>query len=228
MQDDDWRERYHRKLAELIPVVRPIDRWLAAVDVRRDQLQDVLAEVDADAAAAHRDRVAELKERLVQRADALARLVAAGPTEPVAVTGAAGYPLGDWQPESGGEDVRLEEVDLEGVRCYEIARDAFGDHASSWRCRLLLPRGRYRFVARVRTAGVIPVPDDQAAGAGIRLAGTGRADEVVGTTAWRELSQEIDIPEDRRAVELVLELRARSGRAWFDRESLRLERMAPR
>jgi hypothetical protein len=50
----------------------------------------------------------------------------------------------------------------------------------------------------------------------------------VGTTAWRELSQEIDIPEDLRAVELVLALRARSGRAWFDRESLRLERIAPR
>ncbi len=228
MQDDGWRERYRRKLAEVMPVVRPIDRWLAAVDARRDQLQDVLAEVDADAAAAHRDRVEELKERLVQRADALARLVAAGPTEPVAVTGAAGYPLDDWYPAPEAEDVRLEEVELEGVRCYGIARDAFGDHASSWRCQLLLPRGRYRFVARVRTAGVIPVPDDQAAGAGIRIAGTGRADEVVGTTAWRELSQEIDIPEDRRAVELVLELRARSGRAWFDRESLRLERIAPR
>ena len=95
MQDDNWRERYHRKLAELIPVVRPIDRWLAAVDARCEELQDVLTEVDADAAAAHRDRVAELKERLVQRADALARLVAAGPPEPVAVTGAAGAEPGD-------------------------------------------------------------------------------------------------------------------------------------
>jgi hypothetical protein len=90
---------------------------------------------------------------------------------------------------------------------------------------VLLPRGRYRFVARVRTEGVIPIPDDQAGGAGIRLAGTGRADEVVGTTPWRTLIQEFAVREDQRLVELILELRARRGRAWFDQESLRLERL---
>lgn len=228
MQDDAWRDRYRRKLADLLPVVRPIDRWLAEIDARRDRLQEVLVEIGADAAAAHRDRVAELKERLVQRAAALPRLIAAGPPEPVVVTAEAGYPLVDWHPAPGVEDVTMEEVDREGVRCYSIVREAFGDHASSWRCQMLLPRGRYRFVARVRTEGVIPVPDDQAAGAGIRLAGTGRADELVGTAAWRELSQEIDVADDRRPVELILELRARSGRAWFDRESLRLERITGR
>jgi len=226
MQDDAWRERYRRTLGALMPVVRPIDRWLAEVDACSDRLQRVLADVDPKAAAAHRDRVLELKERLVQRADALAGLVAAGPAEPLAVASDAGHPLTDWQPAPGAEDARLEEVDLEGVACYAISRESFGDHASSWRSQLLLPRGRYRFTARVRTEGVIPVPDDQAAGAGIRLAGTGRAAEVVGTTAWRDLSQEIEIPDDRRAVELILELRARTGRAWFDRDSLRLERIA--
>ena len=226
MQDDAWRERYRRRLAELVPLVRPIDRWLAEVDERSERLQEVLEGIGAEAAAAHRDRVAELKTRLTARADALARLLAAGPAEPVTVPPEGGQPLGDWFPAAGGEDVRLDEVEREGVSCYAIGRDAFGDHASSWRRQLLLPRGRYRFTARVRTEGVIPVPDDQAAGAGIRLAGTGRADEVVGTTEWRVLRQEIVVPEDRRPVELVLELRARHGWAWFDRDSLRLERVA--
>jgi hypothetical protein len=225
MQDDRWRDRYREKLGDLVRVVRPVDRWLGEVDACHDRIQAILADVDTEAAAAHRDRVAEFKERLGQRVDALDRLVAAGPEEPLAFAAEADGPLADWQPAPEAEDVRLEEEDVDGVPGYGVVRDAFGDHASSWRRQLLLPRGRYRFVARVRTEGVIPIPDDQAGGAGIRLAGTGRADEVVGTTPWRTLVQEFVVREDQRLVELILELRARRGRAWFDRESLRLERL---
>jgi hypothetical protein len=225
MQDDRWRDRYREKLGDLVQVVRPVDRWLGEVDTCHDRLQAILADVDIEAAAAHRERVAEFKERLVQRVDALDRLLATGPDEPLALAAEAGGPLADWQPAPDAEDMRLEEEDVGGVPAYGIVRDAFGDHASSWRRQVLLPRGRYRFIARVRTEGVIPIPDDQAGGAGIRLAGTGRADEVAGTTPWRTLIQEFVVREDQKLVELILELRARRGRAWFDRESLRLERL---
>jgi len=226
MQDDHWRERFSERLGELQRLLRPIDRWLDDVDACRDRIQAVLLDVDAEAASAHRERVDELKERLVQRADALARLIAAGPDKPLSFATEPVLMLADWQPAPDAEEVRLEEQDVDGVPSYGIVRDAFGDHASSWRRQVLLPRGRYRFTARVRTEGVIPISDDQAGGAGIRLAGTGRADEVVGTTPWQALIQEFVVREDARLVELILELRARRGRAWFERDSLRLERLA--
>jgi hypothetical protein len=94
MQDDRWRDRYREKLGDLVRVVRPVDRWLGEVDACHDRIQAILADVDTEAAAAHRDRVAEFKERLVQRFDALDRLVAAtvesvAPDRGRAVRGAA-------------------------------------------------------------------------------------------------------------------------------------------
>jgi hypothetical protein len=52
----------------------------------------------------------------------------------------------------------------------------------------------------------------------------GTIPRIGGSSQWTEVTYEIDVPEDQRMIELVLELRARLGKAWFDRESLRLVR----
>ena len=100
-----------------------------------------------------------------------------------------------------------------------------GDYSSSWRTQVLLPRGTYRLEARLKTEDVIPIPDDQGRGAGIRRSQSGRSNELSGTNDWTQVAYDWRVSEDQRQVELLLELRARHGRVWFDRESLKLRRI---
>ncbi len=225
MQSDEWRGLYRQRIRELARLLRPIDPWIAKIDSLRDRLQPVLESIDPNLAASHLDRVNELKERLSQRADALPELVDHGMQEPLDFDSSGTLHLTGWYPSVEAEDAKLEEADAEGVASYLITREPFGDFSSSWRTQVLLPRGTFRFEARIKTEDVIPIPDDQGRGAGIRRSQSGRSNELAGTNDWTLVNYEIRIPEDQRQVELVLELRARRGSVWFDRESLKIRRL---
>ena len=60
----------------------------------------------------------------------------------------------------------------------------------------------------------------------MRLSGQNRESGLVSTTDWTELACEFDMSEEQPEVELVAELRATAGQAWF-RTPARLERLAP-
>ncbi len=225
MQNDEWRDQYRERLTKLSQLLRPVDRWLPKIDKKRELLKPILESINADQAAAHGDRVNELKDRLTERAEALEELINHGMPTPVEFDDQGGLHLTDWGASVEAEEAKLEEVDLAGVACYSITREPFGDYSSSWRRRVLLPKGNYRFEARIKTDRVIPIPEDQGRGAGIRRLQTGRSNELVGTNDWQLVTFDIAVAEDQRDVELVLELRARHGSAWFDRESLRLRRV---
>ena len=58
---------------------------------------------------------------------------------------------------------------------------------------------------------------------GLRVAGSVRQSaDLVGNSDWRALSAEFNLTDEAREVELVCELRASAGEAWFGAESLRL------
>lgn len=133
--------------------------------------------------------------------------------------------LDEWSPNPDGEEARLEEVEVEGVKCLLVTHKTFGDQSSSWQHRVLLPRGEYRLEARVRTEKVVAIPDGQGRGAGVRLSPTGRTDGSTGTTGWKTVVSDISVREDQREIEIGLELRARNGSAWFDRSSLQIRRV---
>lgn len=225
MQNDAWRLRYREILTRLLPTFRSTDRWTSRLDALQQRLAPILEGIDPERANGHRDQIQELKQRLTQRAEALEEIIGQMP-EPMEFNEEGVAELADWGAAPDGETARLEEVDEAGVASYRITRDKFGDHASSWRRRVLLPHGEYVMEARLKTESVIPIPDEQPRGAGVRQSGGGRTEGHAGTTAdWQVVTTRIRIPEDRREVELILELRARYGTAWFDRSSLRLRRL---
>ena len=225
MQNDVWRGQYQARLKSLIPLLRPADRWTARIDEKRERLKPLLESINADQATAHGDRINELKDRLTQRAEALEGLVNDGMPTPDEFDDQGVLHLTDWNAAVEAEEAKLEEVDVAGVASYSITREPFGDYSSSWRRHVLLRKGNYRFEARIQTDSVIPIPDDQGRGAGIRRSSSPRENGQVGTQDWQLVTYELRIPEDQRHVELVLELRARHGSAWFDRDSLRLRRV---
>ena len=99
--------------------------------------------------------------------------------------------------------------------------------AASWRTSRWLEPGRYRFEGQACTAGVRPLPNGRNKGAGIRVTGvSARAPyELVADSAWTRLEVEFDVAGPGGDRELVCELRAIAGEAWFDLASLQLIRL---
>jgi len=99
--------------------------------------------------------------------------------------------------------------------------------AASWRAKVLLVAGSYRFEGAVRTAGVQPMAYGRNKGAGLRVSAARQAvpHQMLGDSAWKDLKVEFDLTEPETDVELLCELRASAGEAWFDVESLRLVRV---
>jgi hypothetical protein len=110
---------------------------------------------------------------------------------------------------------------LDGIAALHIQTRT--EAATSWRTQVVLNRGQYRFEGKARVSGVKPLPFGVHQGAGLRVAGSTRQSEnLVGDTSWRLLLAEFRIEADNTVAELICELRASAGEAWFDLNSLKL------
>ena len=89
---------------------------------------------------------------------------------------------------------------------------------ASWRTSVFLKPGIYLFEGQVRTEGLPP-----AGYADLRISGDTRSLRLAGSSPWRPLQHQF-LVEDAGGtdVELVCELNAAEGDAWFDLASLRL------
>ena len=96
--------------------------------------------------------------------------------------------------------------------------------AASWRCQVLLPKGRYQFEGFVSCEGVTPLPFGKAHGATLRVVGYGRSHttNLLESSPWKYLQVPFEVTSSEQQTELVCELRASKGRAWFDEKSLKL------
>ena len=92
---------------------------------------------------------------------------------------------------------------------------------ASWRSRILIDPGKYRFVALAKTKAVAPRSSDTGVGAGIRISRGKRTNKLVADADWTSLEFAFELPNSGE-VELICELRADKGEVWFDRDSLRL------
>jgi len=172
----------------------------------------------------------EMWNRLVARhqniADQLARLE----TKPLPFDANHVAVLSGWQSKKVG----LGQLTCEGVmdrvrtddkRALHL-RITQGQGILSWRAKAFLPEGRYRFEALARTAQVIPLTNtvERGNGAGLRTSGDKRTQQLAGDSPWTSLQHDFEVPAGGDEKELVCELRASRGEAWFALDSLRLVR----
>jgi hypothetical protein len=94
--------------------------------------------------------------------------------------------------------------------------------AGSWRTRLQLERGSYRFEGEIRVKDVQPMVEES--GAGLRISGGRPVRELSGSADWRPFAYQFRIGESRE-VEFVCELSALEGDAWFDAQKLQVVRV---
>lgn len=94
----------------------------------------------------------------------------------------------------------------------------------SWRANASLEAGSYRLEGRVKTKGVVPDPGDARAGAGLRVSARRLTQKFLADTDWTNVGFDFEVTEGIGNYELMCELRAGKGTAWFDMDSIRLIR----
>lgn len=117
----------------------------------------------------------------------------------------------------------LHERGVEGSRHVLRISATNGPTIASWRTRVALNPGQYVLEGEVRGAEIFAHTNHDNVGAGIRISNFPRTNQfVLGNTPWSHLHYNFKVEQDD--VEIVCELRAMHGDAWFDEDSLRIVR----
>jgi spore coat protein H len=131
--------------------------------------------------------------------------------------------LNGWTLKSDWNNSLVKEVVEQGKTCLSI--EAAGGYCfGSWRLPVWLPAGSYWIEGTARTRDTAGLPSRTGSGAGVRVLGDRRGTGVRGSSEWTPVRHQFVVQEDCQWVELIAELRAFSGIAWFDTEALRLVR----
>ena len=222
MDIPEGRRAYRARCAQLFTNQFNVAKMHARIDETLAHLRPALPR---DEAAALDREAAALKTRLTTRAQELEKLLAVPPlellrfTEGVATVGgwqAVDVPAGGALSASGRAD---------GKRALSI--QAGPVTSASWRAKVLLPPGAYRFEGAVKTSAVVPLKFGRNHGAGLRVAVSGLARSALlqGDQPWTRTQVSFSTSAREQEVELICELRASGGEAWFELDSLRLVRV---
>jgi len=217
----EGRKRYLERIASLRSNVFLEARMTNRLWMLAKKIQPTLAAYSPEREAHHRAEVTEFAQRIAERARSISeQLESPHESLPFSADGIAR--VKGWRPSVNGgtrEAVKFERLDSDGIRQLRISASAVGG-VGSWRARVTLEPGRYRFDGRVRTRGV-----GANGGICLRLSGVRMPVLPLGAEGWSDTGFEFELGEILSEVELICELRAAGGEAWFDEESLRLVRL---
>jgi hypothetical protein len=214
-----WREQFRERVKELLPQFSA-EALQARLDKLDQPLQTWFKSLGEEQAQQHTEVVRQFKERLVERARILREQITQPDPGPPSPPGPLEFKeegiaeIGECYPHEPG-DARIEPIDAEGMTQLFIQTGPSEQCLASWRQHVRLPEGRYRFEAKVRTAGVVPIVDEKGRGAGLRISGASRENHLEGDADWQMLHYDFKIDEPLRDVELVAELRATRGQMWI-------------
>jgi len=166
----------------------------------------------------------DLCERIERRASEVARQLALPEPSRLSFTNGIAH-LDGWRAANPPDGGKLDRTSLEGKASLHI--QAGPKTSASWRTKVWLEPGRYRFEARTRAAGVKALTFGRTSGVFLSVPGRNwqGAPPLVGDHDWTLLRVEFDLTKEETEVELLCNLRAQAGEAWFDLESLRLIRV---
>ena len=230
LQNTVWRARYRERVNELLPRFSPADHLLEQVDMLHQRIRPLLEAMDPQRAIEHDHHVEDLKQRLIARGESLQQQHDQPDPAPLEFDESGSQVIADWAEVAESEDTIIETIELPGEKKVQAILCGKSGHCiASLRRRVLLAQGDYTFHAMLRTINVTPMEDEKGSGAGIRISGAERANHLENSTVWTRLEFEFTVAEEIKDVELIAEVRATHGQAWFQLDSLRLSRKpAPR
>lgn len=223
LETSEGRRRYFKRLAELNQSLFDVEAITNRVFQTAAKVQPILAALNSSAAAAHLREVEDLCDRIAQRKLSLDDQLSGAQGTVLEFNSAGIALLGRWNSVTNfGAPVVAESVNS-GRPVLSISAP-HGVSVGSWRTKVLLEEGRYRFEGRMHIKDVAGDARDGRAGAGLRVYGKPASQKALGSADWKDVACEFEVPEGMRDVELICELRAHQGEVWFDRDSLRLVR----
>jgi hypothetical protein len=164
-----------------------------------------------------------VKDQIVKRKLSLVAQLNQPVSRPMEFVSGAARPE-NWEISEMPPEGKMDQAKVDGLAALHILTRSAS--SGSWHAKVLIPRGHYRFEGRVRIAGVDPLPFGEHQGAGLRIGGRVRENaSFTGNSSWQTLAAGFEIAEPAQEVELICELRARAGEAWFDLNSLRVLRI---
>ena len=184
------------------------------------RIRPTLAAYAPDLANEHDAQVAYLCQRIVERARSLSEQLTS-PQEPIPFDSSGVARLSGWTPRIASQQrglLRFERAERDGKKLLQITASQ-GGGAASWRSRALIAAGKYRFEANVRTSGV-----GTSGGVCLRISGSRDIRLRVSDDDWSLLRFDFAVDQPQVELELICELRAAQGEAWFEEDSLRLVR----
>ena len=236
MQIPESRQLYQERLSQLLTNVFNVEAltnraWQLAAAIRPE-----LPERGHNSAQRYDREVGWLCERIGQRARSIQEQLNA-PDSSLKFNSAGVALLSGWKSRAdSGKPVLDETTDATGKKLLHVSA-AKGSCVGTWFTKVRLDPGRYRFRGRAKCRGVVSDPGDTKAGAGLRDSNHRFIQKLSGDGDWTDVSFDVDlgqvssqfgfmapvesgIPE----VELICQLRAARGEAWFDPDSLHLVR----
>ena len=189
------------------------------------RVRPVLAEMNEGAAKNFDNTTRDMQNRVLARIAGIQKQLGIQPMKPVKPDNNGVFKLATWEPQVDAGDPKMADAaDRAGVKALEINLEKPDRVVASWRSRVLLDPGKYRFEGKIATKGVVPLKEPTGEGAGLRISGSSRPNQLSGDSDWKKVTFEFDVPAPSTEVVLVCELRAEKGRAWFDLGSLQLVR----
>jgi hypothetical protein len=227
----EGRERYYDRLAWLRTNVFKVETLTNRINQLQARLRPVLAALSRGTARNHDGAVDHLRQLILERAAYLDKQLGQARPKPIKFDAEGVAVLAqEWRVEDnegGGslDQPRLGAPGAGGRQTLHI-RARRARCTASWRTRVHLEPGTYRFEALARCAGLAPTRDERGEGAGIRISGSQRPrpNKLRGEASWTPLAYDFKVLPGTEEVELVCELRASKGDVWFDARAFKLVR----
>ncbi len=212
-QVQDWRQAYFDRIASLLTNIFTTETILPAFDAAVARREPALSQLRRGQAEHIRSATRNIRARIVHRVDNAREQMANRP-QPVAMDADGRIQLTGWNArQSDGNSLAERVVNPEGNPELRLALRGGGQ--VSWRTRMTLPAGRYRFEGKGQVRNVDSAHDGTGSGLGLRISGLPRDNGLTGSTDWQSLTFDFSLDSDTQ-VELVAELRGRVGTGAFD------------
>jgi spore coat protein H len=222
LQTPQGRKIYRERLGQVYTNVFKMDGLTARINEAVARMK--AAARNPDEAKQFEGYGAAMRNQIAQRHRHVTEQLTAPEPEPLKFDANNYASLTGWRTKVDSGNAKVEERMEESKRLLYINGNN-GGCIASWRTRVLLDGGKYRFRGMVRAEQVDPQVSDMGTGAGLRISGGKRTNKLEGDAPWTKLEYFFDVPDGGAEIELVCELRATKGKAWFDRESLKLKRL---
>lgn len=220
LETPQGRKLYRQRVGILLTNLVTTERLTNHIAQIQRRIRPVLVEINEHEARNHDGAVHNLRNQVIGRVAGIQRLLEQPEPKPVQFDASGIAMMKNWRMHNLQGGAVLEKTTLGGVGALHIRATQPGSR--SWRTRVLLDAGQYRFEGKVKTSAVNGYRNERGEGAGLRISGSQRPNRISGDSDWKSVAFNFPVHGGIMEVELVCELTASRGEAWFDINSLKL------